>query len=484
MRIHLPLLLIAALLVVPVPSFAIRGPLDDVLELAATGRELRPRLVAFADSVAAEDPYLASQAHAHAASSWERDGEPDSAIAERERALALDSREPRRMELANALLLRLAPGDAPRALDVLRPVQPITPLLPDPTQAVTQGLFAWAHYLGGQPDSAARLFAPIETWLSEHQEWRYRMACVAIDQKDWTRALILLTPLAVASRTYDQDVMDLMHRAADELNSERRLDPMLQQAIRSRDLVEQELLTKLGARRLAFRGADGFPVGGVLLTPPGVARPRAAVVLVAPGDTLASYDSLAIGLRNSGLAVLLLEPRGSGLSVGPSCPLPGSWQTRARAMQEKVAGDVADAASLLAREAGCDSTAYLLVGVGTMGPVTMLAARQDRRVRALMLVSPVASPAERGALIEAAASLRCPVYFQTGPEDFASWDLIDALYRVGDLRASRVADSDLPGTRPTLFRRDPRIMARFRQWLDESWSRPVGPRATRPSRRP
>ena len=151
-------------------------------------------------------------------------------------------------------------------------------------------------------------------------------------------------------------------------------------------------------------------------------------------------------------------------------------------MQAAVAGDVAPAVAALAREVGADSTQYLVVGVGTTGAIAVQAARRDRRVRALMLVSPIVSPADRGATRAEVALLTRPIYFQTGPEDFTTWDVIDALYAVTDTRASRVADSDTPGTRTTLFRRDPRILGRFRLWLSETWPGRAGPRATPPSR--
>lgn len=485
MRCRHALTLLIPILTAAAPALAQRTALDPVLEGANGGSELRPRLLAFADSAAAGDAILASQAIAWAGLSFAREGEADSAVACYERALALDPREPRRIELATALLARLGPGDATRARDVLRPVQPITPELPDVTQAPLQGLFAWSHYLSGRADSAARLFAPIETWLSAHQEWRYRMACVAFERQDWIKVQRLLVPLAVVSRTFDHDVMDMLNRSADELGAKSRLEPMLMQEIYKRDRAEQELLTELQARRVAFRAPDGFPLGGTLLTPPRVARPRAAVVLVVPGDTLAVYDSLAVGLRRLGFAVLLLDPRGSGRSVAPSCPLADSWRGREARMERAVAGDVATAAAALAREARADSSQYLVVGVGATAPIAVQAARRDRRVRILMLVSPTASPADRGATRAAVAALKHPVYFQTGPEDYTTWGFMDALYEVTDRSASRVADSDKPGTRTTIFRRDPRIFERFKLWLSEAWPRRAAPRPTPPSpRRP
>ena len=483
MRLRITLSVLASCLLAAGPVSAERGPLERILETSPVGPVLRARLMTFADSVAGADRVLASQAWAYAGMSFAYDGDADSAIVAHERGLALDPREPRHVELATALLARLAPGDAARARAVLRPVQPITPELPDPSQDIAQGLLAWSHYIDGQADSAARLLAPLEIRLSERQEWRYRIACVAFERQEWIRVQLLLTPLAVVSRTYDRDVMDLLEKSADQLNARRRLQPMLLQEVVKRDRVEQELLTTMKAHRIGFRGVDGFPLGGAVLTPKRPLRARAAVVLVAPGDTLALYDSLAVGLRDMGLAVILLDPRGSGRSVAPGCPLPDAWRGREARMQAAVAEDVAPAVRALAREVGADSTQYLVVGVGATAPIAILAARRDPHAMAVLVVSPMASPPVRGPVRAAAAALKRPIYFQTGPEDLSTWDLVDALYEATDPRASRVADSDKPGTRATLFRRDPKILGRFKQWLSEAWPSPAGPRATPPSRR-
>ena len=253
------------------------------------------------------------------------------------------------------------------------------------------------------------------------------------------------------------------------------LQRVLTAEIQQRDQIEQDLLTDLGGRRVGFRGSNGFPLGGTVLASRRATRARGAVVVVAPGDTLALYDSLAVGLQRMGFAVMLLDPRGSGRSVAPSCPLPDSWRGREVVMQEAVAGDVAVAARALGRETGSDTTQYLVVGVGVTGPIAIQAAARDRGVRALMVVSPSASPTDRGSLRAAISSLTCPIYFQTSPEDFTTWDLIDALYEATDRRASRVADSEKFGTRAALFRRGGAIFTRFDRWLSEAWPRPAGP---------
>jgi len=453
------------------------SPSDAILFAVPDAGALRARLLAHADTMAVRDVFEAGRALAYRATSFARAGEPDSAIADFERAFRIDPRPERRMDLSGALMHRLATGDAQRALEILRPIQPVNPELPDMSQAPVQGSLAWAHYLTGNSDSAAVLFAPVESWLSVYPEWRYRLACVAIDRHDFPRAIILLTPLAALSRNSDRDVMGLLKQSAKGLDVTQRLMPDLARNIGMRDQIEMQVVNDLNARRLGFTGHDGFPIGGVLLTP-AAARPRAAIVLMAPGDTLAEYDTLAVGLRRMGLAVMLVEPRGSGRSVGERCPLPDSWRGREAEMQGLCAGDVREALRALARETKADTTRYLLVGVGATAPIAVEAARRDRRAAVLMLVSPDPAPVDAGTMRATLASLRRPVYFQTAPGDHQTWAVIDSLYRACDQRASRVAESGGLGHFAGLFRRDPKILERFRLWLSESWPRAGAPRAT------
>lgn len=454
------------------------SPSDAMLFQPPTAAALRARLLDHADAMAAVDTFEAGRALAYRGRSFARDGEPDSAVAAYERAFRLDPRPQRRMELSEVLFMRLAHGDAERAREILRPIQPATPELPEMSAATVQGSFAWAHYLAGNADSAALLFGPVETWLSTRAEWRYRMACVALDRSEWQRVILLLQPLAVASRTFDSDVMDLMKRAGEAMNIGRHIVPSVSQDIGIRERGENALLAEWGARRVKFLARDGSPLGGVLLAPAGPARSRAAIVLVAQRDTLADYDSLAVGLRRMGLAVMLLEPRGSGHSVDARCPLPDSWRGRENVMQARCAGDAREALRAMAREAAVDTTRYLLVGVGASAPIAAEAARLDRRAAVMMLVSPEPEPVDRGPMRATLAALKLPVYYQTAPGDFTTWGLIDTLYRSGDVRASRVSEYEGVGRYAALFRRDPKILARFKLWLAESWPRPTAPRAT------
>ncbi|MBI1797249.1 MAG: hypothetical protein HYR74_09380 [Candidatus Eisenbacteria bacterium] len=479
--------LIAATALIPVAARAeivARTSLDTLLMRAPDPPALRAQLAAYAEAQARTDTVLAARAFGYRAQSFAREGESDSAVACRERALAVENRPEWRLRLAEALIARLDPGDAARALEVLRPIQPRLPQLPDVEDAPAQALFSWSHYLGGHPDSAATLFAPLDAWLSHDPEWRYRLACVAIERGEWTRVVTLLTTLAVASRQQDGDVMDMAQRAASSLNAGSHLVGMIEQEIAKRDAIEKETLDDLGARGVVFAADDRFTLAGAVLRGAGRTHGPPAVVLVAPGDTLASYDSLALGLSRMGMPVMLLEPRGSGRSVGPTCPSHETWRGRELEMQSRVARDVHRAFLMLARAVGADSSRYLLIGVGETAPIAVEAATLDPRAQVLVLVSPSPDPVDRGAMRARLAKIRRPVYFQTGPEDFSSYDVTDALYRACDTRASRIADSDRPGHLTTIFRHDPRILTRIQTWLAESW--PRAPRATpraRPRRR-
>jgi hypothetical protein len=452
-----------------------RTSLDTLLFAAPDPAALRARLAAFGDSLAAPNKALAARAWAHRADSFARDGEPDSAVTSAERALAIDARAEWRLRVADALIARLDPGDAARAIEVLRPIQPNLPQLPDMEDTPAQSRFAWAQYLTGHADSAAALFAPLDPRISPEPEWRYRLACVAVERAEWARALALLTPLAVRSRQQDSDVMDMIRHTADALNAGTRIVPMLDREIAARDGVERDLLTDLSARRVAFLADDGFRLSGVVIPATGVRAPP-AVIIASPHDTLASYDALALGLAHMGMPVMLFEPRGSGLSIGPTCPSHESWRGREVEMQSRVARDVHRAFQALARETRSDSSRYLLVATGDMAPVAVEAAGLDPRAQVLLLVSPAPHAVDRGAMRANLARLRRPVYFQTGPEDFSTYDVTDALYRACNQRVSRVAESERAGHEATLFRQDTTLLTRFKTWLAESW--PRAPRAT------
>jgi len=235
---------------------------------------------------------------------------------------------------------------------------------------------------------------------------------------------------------------------------------------------------------LALTASDGFPLGGLLV--PAARRGTAtatargapallAILLLAPGDTTASGDSLALALRRHGITTLMLYPRGHGASVNPTCPSPEAWFDREAALQARIARDVRDAVRGVRLATTVDSTRYLVVGVGASATMAVEAATLDPRVKALLLVCPAPAPVDRGLTRARLAQLGLPVFFQIAPDDFdATYTITDVLYQAGDRSASRVVESRRGGGGLVQFRYDPALAARFLAWLDATL-RPAAP---------
>src|SRR6185503_15913408 len=102
---HRDILILWALgLALAAPPRAAGEPIDDLLDGEPDRHQVRARLIAHGDSLAAADPVKAALAFAYAGQGFARDGEPDSAVVCYERALALEPVPPRRIDLASALL--------------------------------------------------------------------------------------------------------------------------------------------------------------------------------------------------------------------------------------------------------------------------------------------------------------------------------------------------------------------------------------------
>ena len=452
-----------------------------LLTLADSPVSLRAQLLAYADSAAdAGDHVGAGEALGYAATSFQREGRLDSAIVCHRRAFDLLGSDEPLLALADQLLLRHGAGDAGEAIRLL------STALANSEQAAPPALvgrIAWARFLQGKPDTAAALFATVERALLPGTEWRFRLARVALARKEYRRAVELLLPVAIRSRGTDDEVIDMLEQAGKELGMAPRLQAEVLRKVTERDRPEAELATALHGRLLALTASDGFPLGGLLVLAPRATR-RApallAVVLLAPGDTLASGDSLALALRRHGVTTLLLYPRGHGASVNSSCPSPDAWFDREAALQARIARDVGDAVRALRRMIPVDSTRYVVAGAGVSVTMAVEAAALDPRVKALLLVSPAPAPVDRGTTRARLAQLSMPVFFQIAPDDFeAASAITDVLYQAGDRSASRVAESATSGQGLAQFRHDPALARRFLAWLDAT----LRPAATPPARR-
>lgn len=456
-----------------------KTPVRAVLVDAKTPEELRARLRARAASVG-DDRDAAGEAWSFAGQSHDHSSEPDSAIACFRRASQSRGIDEDVLRLADALLKRRAEGDVAEARAVLEAGR-------SRAESGVVNLYdarlAWYEFLSGHADSAMRAFAPMEQRLGSLPAWRYRMGVALLEGGNPRRAYTMLEPLAVASRTEDREVMKVVKKIADVTLQAKRISEEIDKGILRRDRADAVVIEGLDGRGVRFKANDLFPLGGVMIPAPKTTRPRTAVVLVAPGDSLEPYDSLAVALRRAGLATVLLDVRGSGWSVAESCPLPDTWRGREERLQRLVARDVSAAARALAEAIPADTTRILLVAVGSNAAIAAQAATLDPRIQALVLVSPIVAPVELGPMRARLARTALPVFYQLGAEDYPNTEQNEILLHAADERASRVVENRSTPGGPAAFRRDPKTSARLVDWIKTSLAKPrkaAGARPTRP----
>jgi hypothetical protein len=447
-------------------------PTQDILTRATSPTDLRARLDSLANALEATDPIVAGEARFYQGTSFARGGRTDSAIVAFGAAARLRGNREELLGLADARLRRGAPGDAAAVLRELEPSLAEMVSESAYSQALVHARMAWAHFLAGHADTAAVLFAGTDEQLGRRLEWRYRAAQAALATGDPRRAFDLLLPVAFASRKQDEAVMQSLAEAAGQIGESERLDARIIAELHQRDAREQRLFESWGGRRVVFPGTDGFKLVGIALparAPSRAARTVGAVVLMAPGDSLPSYDSLIVALRDHGIATILVPPRGSSWAVAPSCPLPDAWEGREEMLQHQGALDARLALRALARATALDTTRYAVIGAFSTAAIAAEAARLDRRVRALILLSPSVAAVDRGTTCARLAAALVPAFFQSSPEDFnSSYDLTDVLYLAGNRPASRVVEARSEGRGPALFRGDPALAPRLLRWLDEA----------------
>ncbi len=487
-RLALPLLL-SLLVAVPALAGWPTSRARVLLTLSDSYEDLRARLAAYADSTLAGDRYGAGEAWYLVGLSLQREGRVDSAIVCLRRAAQLRGGEDEIFDLADQLLLRRGPGDVAEAIAALEPLR-VSALANPARRTPVLGRLAWARFQAGQVDSAGSLFDAVGAQLETQPEWRYRIGRVRLAQRRYRDAGRMLLANAVLSRGTDDEVIGMLESLGDSLGMTSRIREEVLRQSHERDKVEQALAKSVRGTLVSLRASDGFPLVGLALGPKRPASAEAAakarrlplaVVVMAPGDTLASGDSLAVALRRHGWAVLLLQPRGSGNSVAPPCPLPDAWLDREVAMQTRVARDVGEAARGLARMMSVDTTRLLVAGVGPTTAIAVEAATLDRRVRALLLVSAAPPLTERGITRARLARLQMPVFFQNAAEDFSdSYEINEALFQAGNQSASRSSETTSAGRGLRQFRGDPQALGRLLTWLDATLPRTPAPRPTPP----
>lgn len=446
-------------------------PVQAALAGATGPADLRARLIAYANGAEKADPIGAGEAWHWAGESWRRATKPDSTIEAYRRANALRGNFDDRYLLADALLARQAPGDIDEALKILQGSLPEAQAESREVAVRFTALLAWGKLLAGELEASRNDFASLERDLTRDPLWRYRYGRAVLTGPDTPKAIQLLRPLAVASRGQAQEVMELLQRAVERVGQTEMLDRDLATRMQQRDEIEEKVVTAIHGRRVKFASsADRFPLSGVLVEAAGAGRHRPAIVMMAPEDTLADFDSLAVALQESGLHTLLVAARGSGWSVGPTCPLPFTWEGREESLLRRTAGDVRDAVRAAALAVKADTSGYVLVVSRSLALAGAQAAAADKRVRALVLLSPDPDAVDRGELVATLAKRKIPVFIQQTIEDYMNAEVTDAAYHASAESASRVSDGHSGGHGAIAFKRDARVMPRFRQWLTDALS--------------
>jgi len=459
-----------ALACAPAPARAGEPPTRTMtlLMVCPTPAALRARLATYADSARPGDPYGAAEARHEIGRSFFRAGLIDSAIINFELAMALRGADEERLALLTALEARGNLKDLERVIGLIQG----SIVGSDIASQITywRGHLAWALFLAGKADSAHALASSIASEANWSLEWQERFGLIAAAHGDARDAFARLLPVARAARGQAAEVTAALARAGAELPSadRDRADQLIENLTAPVDRAERAWLGHAGASRLDFAARDGFPLGAIVFPAASVARPRAVIVVMAHSDSLADHDSLGVMLARTGLTVLLLEMRGRGHSVAPSCPLPWAWRGREEKMESTVAHDVLDALRALARQTPIDTSAYVVAGIGPTVGIAIEAGTLDPRAGALLLVSPEPPTSEQGRACARLAKMRRPVFLQTSPEDAVAWfEVIDALYQSGNRSASRQADAKGMGRRAIQYRYDPAIAERFRRWLTD-----------------
>jgi dienelactone hydrolase len=446
---------------------------ESILYGTSGSETLRARLAQHA--AAAADPADAALAWLRRGESFARAALPDSAIASFRRAAAAGELAAT-PALIDALLRRRAAGDVAESIRLLESEIAGREAGGDPSATGYRARLAWAVHLDGRSSEADEQLRPLATVLGSNPKWRYRLARIALAAGDPRRAYDLVRPLLVQTRRQDAELVTMLGEIGSQTGRQRLVEDDVARSIGRHDALEAAAMTSLRARRVRFPARDGEFVSAILFEPPARRRPVPAIVAMAPGDSIAPYDSLVTRLREAGFVVAVVEPRGTGWSVSENCPSPDTWEGREELLQSRVATDLLDALAALRAEAQADTTRALAIGVGAMAPALVEAADLEARFTALVLVSPSVAWVDRGAALDRLRRLQLPLFLQVGPEDQLERAFLDSLYRASPERESRVSEARAVGSGVTQFGREPGSCTRLVRWATEATAQRRGRR--------
>ncbi|NOT35393.1 MAG: hypothetical protein HOP12_14710 [Candidatus Eisenbacteria bacterium] len=462
-------------------------PLDTLFARAATPTSLRATLAAWGEERATTEPEASGEAWYWIGESYYRQSQPDSAILAWERAWARRRGGLEADALVEALFERKGADDLDRAHTVAAARVPLARASSEVDHANALGRLAWSLVQRSQADSAAKMFARAERRLlsptnSMRWIWQLRIAHAELAHGNVRRSLDLATPVAARNLLKDFDALDLLADATPGGAS--RAAPLIRNEMRL--LIEERagLVAAMKGSEVWFPSADGEPLSGIVIAPEGRGRARAAVAFVGTNESFDAWDSLATALRHAGVALILVEPRGTGSSRTKQFPSPESWRGFEDQLERETGREARAALRALALATPVDTSRFLVLAAGEMVGCAIEAARADSRVLALMLTSPDPSPVARGRVLAELGAVRPPVFIEVVSTDLNLYfmNVADLFLHAANESASRSADSRHMGPGVMVFRNDPEAFPRFKRWLDETWKLP--PRSATPRKRP
>lgn len=477
MRRLATLLLVSSLAASAALAYLPLSPVQNILDHGTHPADLRARLVAHRDSVAATDSLGAAEAWYWLGVSHERSGNRDSALAAYRHAYAVRANNEDALALVDLLLLRGTRADGAEAARLIEPLRARFASERTPQGASIRLRAAWAAAVAGDPDAGCRaalerptdLLAP-KTPATQLALWTARFAPLLLARGHATEGAALLSRALASSRCRDTALVRLAQAHGIAIppaaTIARRADSSLAASAAGAPL-----------RALAVRAKDGARLGVWLLrTKPGA--PLALLVLSPEAETFAGADSLIAQLYRAGIAVAIVDPRGSRSSASAAAPYPHAWLAKDDAFQQRLALDLSAAIAPASTAMRTNPARVCVIAEGSLAMAAALVARDDARVREIVLAGAAPSGAERGWLVATLAASRAPVFFQQGPEDVYGNEIVDRIAALLPSRQVRVADSQWTGRGFPLFRAGAKAGERLTSWMADEWtSRPATPRA-------
>lgn len=453
------------------------SPVQNLLYRAKDPADLRAQLAAHRDSVAATDSLDAAEAWYWLGVSHERAGHRDDAIAAYRRAHAVRANPEDALGLADLLLLRGTRADGAEAARLLEPLRERFASDRTPRGASIRLRAAWAAAVAGDADAGCRavLERPADLLnpkapVPQQSLWTVRFAPLLFERGHAAEGAALLSRALASSRARDTALVRLARARAVAI-------PPAATVARLADSALAVSAAGAPLRPLTVRAKDGARLAAWLLrTKPGA--PLALIAVTPEAESFAEADSLIAQLYRAGISVAIVDPRGSRASASASTPYPHAWAAKDDAFQQQLARDLSAAIAPATAAMRTNPARVCVIAEGPLAMAAALAARDDARVRSVVLVGAAPSGAERGCLVATLTASRVPVFFQQGPEDVYGNEVIDRIASLLPSRQVRVADSQWTGHGFALFRAGAKEGERLTSWLADEWtSRPATPRS-------